>query len=306
MSIENRLRAMVDSGALTEEQASTFRTSINPDPGVDTIKTHHQLPAVKIIAVVLVLTVILLLSICIGEPGTGTESVQNVAESMNQPGERGEMNKSFQNSLSLMVIFLPVLLCLFLVIYLYNNLISKEEEVFVSWSQVESQYQRRADLIPNLVSTVKGYAEQEEAVLTGVTAERARIAQALSALQQSDAEAERLRKDAANHLEDEAFMAKLAAAQQRFSKDITGIFALVENYPELKSSDNFMALQDQIEGTENRINIARMVFNESVRDYNKLTRVLPSSLIASVGDFNRKAYFEAEAASSETPQVSFE
>lgn len=306
MNIEDRLRTMVDSGALTEEQASKFRTSISPNPDIEIIRTHDKLPITKIIAVVFLLGLILLLSTCIGDPGTGIESVQNVAESMNQPGERGEMNKSLQNSLSLIVIFLPVLLCVFLVIYFYNNLVGTEEEVFVSWSQVESQYQRRADLIPNLVSTVKGYAEQEEAVLTGVTAERAKIAQALSALQQSDAEAESLRKDAANHLEDEAFMAKLAAAQQRVNKDMTGIFALVENYPELRSSDNFMALQDQIEGTENRINIARMVFNESVRDYNKLTRVLPSSLIASVGDFKRKAYFEAEAGSADTPQVSFE
>lgn len=306
MNIEDRLKTMVDSGALTEEQASKFRTSMNPNPNIETTKTRDKLPITKVAIAAFLLGIILLLSTCIGEPGSVTESIQNVAESMNQPGEHGQMNKSFQNSLSLIVIFLPVLLCVFLVIYLYNNLVDKEEEVFVSWSQVESQYQRRADLIPNLVSTVKGYAEQEETVLIGVTAERAKIAEALSALQQSDAQAQNLRQDAAKYLEDEAFMAKLAAAQQRVNKDMTGIFALVENYPDLKSSDNFMALQDQLEGTENRINIARMVFNESVRDYNKLTRTLPSNLIASAGDFKRKAYFEAEAASTETPQVSFE
>ncbi len=305
MSIEDRIKAMVASGSLSAEQASQFRASISPSPNIKSAHVRHKLPVAKIIAALLVLGIIFMVSMSGSDIGSNTEAVQNVAESMNQPGESGAMNKSFQNTLSLMVIFLPVLLCVLLVIYLYNNLVSKEEDVFVSWSQVESQYQRRADLIPNLVSTVKGYAEQEKEVLMGVTAERAKIAEALAALQQSDAEAEALRKDAANHLEDEAFMTKLAAAQERFSKDITGIFALVENYPELRSSDNFMALQDQIEGTENRINIARMVFNEAVRDYNKLIRMMPSSLIASTADFKRKAYFVAEDASDESPKVAF-
>lgn len=306
VSIEDRIEAMVASGALSEEQASKFRASISPDPGIKTTDNHKKLPVARIMAVLFVLGLIVIILMGGGDLGTSTETVQNVAESMNQPGESGAMNKSFQNMLSLIVIFLPVLLCVFLLIYLYNNLVSKEEDVFVSWSQVESQYQRRADLIPNLVSTVKGYAEQEKDVLIGVTAERAKIAEALAALQQSDAEAEALRKAAANHLEDEAFMAKLAAAQEQFSKDIMGVFALVENYPELRSSDNFMALQDQIEGTENRVNIARMVFNEAVRDYNRLIRVMPSSLLARVGGFKRKAYFEADDGSTESPRVSFE
>lgn len=305
VSIEEKIKAMIASGALSEEQAAQFRASISPSPNIKSARVRQKLPVAKIIAALFILGIILIISMSGSDVGSHSETIQNVAESMNQPGESGAMNKSLQNSLSMIVIFLPVLLCVLLVIYLYNNLVSKEEDVFVSWSQVESQYQRRADLIPNLVSTVKGYAEQEKEVLMGVTAERAKIAEALAALQQSDAETEALRKEAANHLEDEAFMTKLAAAQERFSKDITGIFALVESYPELRSSDNFMALQDQIEGTENRINIARMVFNEAVRDYNKLIRIMPSSLIASTADFKRKAYFEAEDAGDESPKVSF-
>lgn len=306
MSIEDRIEAMVASGSLTEEQASKFRASVSPGPGIKKPDVHKKLPVVGIMGVLIIVGIIVIILMSSSDVGTSTEIVQNVAESMNQPGESGAMNKSFQNTLSLMVVFLPLLLCVFLLIYLYNNLVSKEEEVFVSWSQVESQYQRRADLIPNLVSTVKGFAEQEKDVLIGVTAERAKIAEALAALQQSDAQAEALRNEAANHLEDEAFMANLAAAQQRFSNDIMSVFALVENYPELRSTDNFMALQDQIEGTENRVNIARMVFNEAVRDYNKLIRGMPSRLVARASDFKRKAYFEADDGSTANPGVSFE
>ncbi|WP_438971035.1 LemA family protein [Methylophaga sp.] len=306
MSIEERIEAMVRSGALTEEQASKFRSSVSQSPPEKKIFSKQKRLPVGILLGAFLITSVALIFMSGSGGEQGGEVVQNVAESMNQQGVNGVMNKSFQNTLSVIVILLPVLLCVFFVMYLYNSLINKEEEVFLSWSQVESQYQRRADLIPNLVSTVQGYAEQEKDVLIGVTAERARVTQALTALQESEKEAEALRKDASNHLEDEAFMAQLASAQQRFSKNITGVFALVENYPELESSDNFMALQDQIEGTENRINIARMVFNDAVNDFNKLTRVMPSSLIASAGDFNRKAYFEAGQGAKESPKVSFD
>jgi LemA protein len=241
--------------------------------------------------------------------GGSTETViaesQNVAEMMNQTGGIGEMQKSLQNTLSLIVIFLPILLCIFIVMYLYNNLVSLEEEVVANWSQVESQIQRRADLIPNLVNTVKGYAAQEKEVLIEVTAQRAKLAEALAALKESKGKAEELSGGAAERLDDDAFMARLAAAQSRFSKDITGIFALVENYPELKSSDNFMALQDQLEGTENRINIARVVFNETVRDYNKAIRIIPGSFVAAITGFKRKAYFEVDEKMKENVKVQF-
>jgi LemA protein len=215
----------------------------------------------------------------------------------------GEMPKSLQNISSLIAISLPVLLCIFVFLYLYNNVVSLEEEVAANWSQVESQYQRRADLIPNLVNMVKGYAEHEKKVLVEVAAQRAKLAEALASLNESKGEAEILSNNAGAHLDDEAYMARLAAVQSRFSKDVVGIFALTENYPGLKSSDNFIALQDQLEGTENRINIARMVFNETVRDYNKAIRVMPGSLVASVGGFKRKAYFETDKGNKDSVKV---
>jgi LemA protein len=303
VSIEDRIAAMLAAGTLTQEQADKFRSSIQSTPKLE---PQRRRSPVLVVLVVLLLIGLIVFALVGGGSDSSTETIQNVAESMNQIGESGTMDKSLQNSLSFIVILLPVLLCAFIVIYLYNNLVKKEEEVFASWSQVESQYQRRADLIPNLVNTVRGYADQEKEVLIGVTAERARLAEALAALQQRDAEADNLTKSANAHLDDEQYMQKLAAAQQRVSKEMFAVFALVENYPALRSSDNFMALQDQIEGTENRINIARMVFNESVNDYNRQIRVMPSSLIARAADFKRKAYFEAEETSSAPPTVSFD
>jgi LemA protein len=302
VSIEDRIAAMLASGTLSQEQADKFRSSIQQTPKLE--PPHRKRPLLWL--VMLFIFGLVLFGLVGGGTGGNTDTIQNVAESMNQIGESGTMDKSLQNSLSFLVILLPVLLCAFIVIYLYNNLVNKEEEVFASWSQVESQYQRRADLIPNLVSTVQGYADQEKEVLIGVTAERARLAEALAALQQRDAEADELTESANKHLDDELYMQKLAAAQQRVSKEMFAVFALVENYPALRSSDNFMALQDQIEGTENRINIARMVFNEAVNDYNRQIRVMPSSLIARASDFKRKAYFEADETSSVPPTVSFD
>lgn len=301
MSFKDRIDRMLASGTLTTDQANSIRSSINQSLQPENSTAHKKLPLTIIMAVLIGIS---LLAILVTSGGGATE-IQNVAETMNQTGGTGEMNKSLQNTLSVTVILLPILLCLFFFMYLYNNLVSQEEEVISSWSQVESQYQRRADLIPNLVNTVKGYAKQEKEVLVEVTAQRAKLAEAIASLQKTNDEAEALRKNAASNLDDEAYMARLAATQNRFSKDVFGIFALTENYPDLKSSDNFMALQDQIEGTENRINIARIVFNETVRDYNKAIRVMPGSFVANVSGFKRKAYFEAGEGKKENVKVKF-
>jgi LemA protein len=305
MSIEDRIERMLESGTLTDDQAACMLASINPNQQAENMATHKRAPVARIIYV-LIGVGLLTVFIAGGDNSNtiATES-QNVAEMMNQTGGIGEMHKYLQNTLSLIVILLPILLCVFFVMYLYNNIVSLEEEVVANWSQVESQIQRRADLIPNLVNTVKGYADQEKEVLVEVTAQRAKLAEALASLKESKGKAEELSSSAAERLDDKTFMARLAAAQSRFSKDVMGIFALVENYPELKSSDNFMALQDQLEGTENRINIARVVFNETVRDYNKSIRVMPGSLVAKIGGFKRKAYFEVTEEKRENVKVKF-
>jgi LemA protein len=305
VSIEDRIERMLESGTLTADQAASMRSSINQNPQPDNSTIHKRVPLAKIIAVIIGLGLLTILIAGGGDTEPLATESQNVAEMMNQTGGIGEMHKYLQNTLSLVVIFLPILLCVFFVMYLYNNMVSMEEEVVASWSQVESQIQRRADLIPNLVKTVKGYAKQEKEVLVEVTAQRAKLAEALASLKKSKDKAEELSGSAAKRLDDEAFMARLATAQNRFSKDVTGIFALVENYPELKSSDNFMALQDQLEGTENRINIARVVFNQTVRDFNKAIRVMPGSLVAKMSGFKRKAYFEVAEENKENVKVEF-
>jgi LemA protein len=305
VNIEERIARMLASGTLNADQAASMRASIDPLPQLNRLALHKKLPLATIMFVLVVLILLILMLTSDSSTDQTLLVIQNVAESINQAGGTGAMQKYLQSTFSLIVILLPLLLCVFIFMYLYNNLVGLEEEVFANWSQVESQYQRRADLIPNLVNTVKGYAEQEKSVLVEVTAQRAKLAEALASLKNSQGEADELSNNAAQHLDDDAYMARLAAAQNRFSRDVVGIFALTENYPELKSSDNFMALQDQLEGTENRINIARIVFNETVRDYNKAIRVMPGSLVAGIGSFKRKAYFEVDEESKDNVKVDF-
>jgi LemA protein len=174
----------------------------------------------------------------------------------------------------------------------YNKLQTQDEAVTAAWSEVLSQYQRRADLIPNLVETVKGFAAQEQEVLLGVTEARART----GTIQLTP-----------ELLDDAAAMQKFQAAQGELTQALKSLFAVTENYPELKSDKNFLALQDQLEGTENRITVARQRYIESVQAYNSTVRSFPSNLTAKMFGHDVKANFtvENEAAVSAPPQVDF-
>ncbi len=172
----------------------------------------------------------------------------------------------------------------------YNSLVSLDEGVRSAWSQVESQYQRRADLIPNLVATVKGYASQEKDVLLGVTEARAKVGQLT------------VTKDV---LDDPNAFKRFQAAQDQLSGALSRLLAVAENYPNLKSNENFMALQTQLEGTENRIAVERQRFNQTVQNYNTTIRRFPASLIAGFTGFKEKAYFEAQAGAENAPKVQF-
>lgn len=162
----------------------------------------------------------------------------------------------------------------------YNSLVSADEGVDAQWYQVENQYQRRADLIPNLVETVKAYAAQEEKIFTEVTKYRSQWNAATT--------------------QDE----KIAAAKGMDSS-LSRLLVVVENYPQLKSNENFLALQAQLEGTENRIAVERMRYNEKVRDYNTRIKRMPSSIVANMYGFGSKSYFEAEKGAEEAPAVKF-
>lgn len=171
----------------------------------------------------------------------------------------------------------------------YNTMVTMEEQVASSWSQVENQYQRRADLIPNLVNTVKGYADFERETLTEVIEARSR--------------ATSINVDA-NEL-DPAQVQRFQQAQEQLSGALSRLLVTVERYPELKANQNFLELQAQLEGTENRIAVERKRFNETVQSYNSYIRQFPQNIIAGWFGFERKGYFEAQQGAERAPTVSF-
>jgi len=173
---------------------------------------------------------------------------------------------------------------------IYNNLVTLNESVNQGWSQVENQYQRRADLIPNLVSTVKGYATFEKSVLTEVTEARASVGGI------------KVTKDI---LDDPESFQKFQAAQGQLSGALSRLLVTVENYPDLKANENFLQLQAQLEGTENRIAVERRKFNETVQSYNTAIKRFPNAVFANMFGFMDKQYFKAAAGSETAPKVDF-
>lgn len=171
----------------------------------------------------------------------------------------------------------------------YNGMVSAEEGVSSAWSQVENVYQRRADLIPNLVNTVKGYAAHETNTFTEIVNARAKATQ--------------ITVDPSNLSPEE--IAKFNDAQGELGTALGKLLAITEAYPDLKANQNFLELQAQLEGTENRIATERKKFNESAMGYNTLIRRFPNSIIASIFGFEKKGYFEAQAGAENAPKVEF-
>ena len=171
----------------------------------------------------------------------------------------------------------------------YNALVESQEDVESAWSQVENQYQRRADLVPNLVATVKGYAAHEQETLEGVVNARAKATQIVI--------------DATNMTPEQ--IAAYQAAQGELSQALGKLLAIAENYPDLKANENFRDLQAQLEGTENRIATARQFFNDAAKKYNKKVRRFPSNIIAASFGFEQKGYFEADPEAKQAPKVEF-
>ena len=171
----------------------------------------------------------------------------------------------------------------------YNSLVSQDESVSTAWSNVENQYQRRADLIPNLVNTVKGYAAHEKETLDAVVSARSKATQATISI-------------------DDLTPEKLQAyqeAQGEIGAALGRLLAITENYPDLKANENFQALQAQLEGTENRISVERRKFNEIAKSYNTTIRRFPKNIIAGLFGFEKRPYFEAAEGSEKAPEVKF-
>ena len=171
----------------------------------------------------------------------------------------------------------------------YNSMVTMDESVQNKWANVETQYQRRADLIPNLVSTVKGYAKHEQETLEGVVKARS--------------EATQVKLDADNLTPEK--LTAYQKAQGSISSALGRLLAVAENYPDLKANENFRELQSQLEGTENRITVARKDFNDAAKSYNQSIRQFPRNILAGMFGFEKKAYFEAEAGSEKAPKVEF-
>lgn len=163
----------------------------------------------------------------------------------------------------------------------YNGLVSKEEEVDGKLADISVQLERRADLIPNLINTVKGYASHEKEVINSITKSREKL------LDADDAD-------------------EMAEANSELTTALNNLLVIVENYPDLKANTNFIQLQDELAGTENRIAVARKDYNDAVKSYNKTIKSFPKNILAQMFDFDEKEYFEAKDSSSDVPEVSFE
>lgn len=173
----------------------------------------------------------------------------------------------------------------------YNKIVALEESVSSAWSQVDNQYQRRLDLIPNLVNTVKGYAAHEKEVFSDIAAARSRAGGVVNVDSSIVDNPEKL-------AEYQKIQGELGASLQR-------LLAITENYPTLQANTNFLALQDEIEGTENRIAVERKRFNEAVQQYNSFIRKFPQNIVANMNGFEKKSYFAADSTASKAPTVEF-
>ncbi len=172
----------------------------------------------------------------------------------------------------------------------YNDLVKLQQSVESQWAQVENVYQRRADLVPNLVATVKGYAAHESRVFESVTASRAQVGTI------------RLTPEMLNNAEE---LQKFQQAQAGLAGALSRLIALAENYPDLKANRNFLELQSQLEGTENRIAVERRRFNETAQAYNTRVMQFPTNIFARIFNFQKKAYFQAAPGSEQAPAVDF-
>jgi len=172
----------------------------------------------------------------------------------------------------------------------YNTMVQKDENVSASWAQVENVYQRRADLIPNLVNTVKGYASHEQETLEGVIEARSKATSVNLNADNLDAQS----------------LQQFQQAQDGLSSALSRLMVVVERYPDLKANQNFLDLQAQLEGTENRISVERRKFNESAQGFNTYIRSFPKNIYANMFGFEKKAYFSAEQGAEKAPVVNFD
>jgi LemA protein len=300
METEDRIERMERAGILTERQAEQLRASIGrrdrPGPRED----RRRQPVLLYLGGALALVLLALLFTTTNDPG----SIQDVSRTLNDAGAEGAMNRSVLNFIAIVLL---LVIPIGLLAFAYNSLVNREEAVFQNWAQVESQFQRRADLVPALIETVSAYVAHERETLAEVTANRSRmLSDAVASLTRKQEQLNSLLMRGDDLLEEQSAMDELERRQAGLSSRLSGFIALAEDYPELRASDQFLELQAQLEGTENRINVARLQFNDAVGRYNAAIRRLPGTLVAGLGDFRRKAYFKADVGADQAPDVDFD
>lgn len=312
MTYEERIQKMQADNLISDEQATALINSLSPLRNLQQ-ETPEKSPvkAGKTGLIIGVLFTALVIGLSILQPDTATvttNEIQNVKEMLNTTEGTGAMNSSLSNLVSALILMLPVALVILVFAWGYNSLVDKEEKVYAAWAQVESNFQRRTDLIPNLVETVSRYMKHERETLTDITDERGDALNPLAdAVEKLISEQTQAAEDADKvTIENEEDLQKLAQMQNTLNNSLKNLIAVSEDYPDLRSADQFLSLQSQLEGTENRINIARMNFNDAVKDFNSAIRRLPGSLIAGMGNFKRKAYFQTESGDDAPTQIDFQ
>lgn len=305
-----RVQRMKEAGILSEKQASMLHESLQRGRGSQqdtTVQIQKRSRLFLVLSIAGILAVVLILIWLLNQAGM-EQVVQNVAQTMNQAKGGGVMNKLLS---VILAVALFLVFPLILWTWIHNNLVTKEELVLSAWAQVESNYQRRSDLIPALVETVSRYLKHEKQTLVAVTKARSenndQLDKIIDALVDAQSRSSTLLRDTDGKVPtDSSALKSLSEAQERVGLEMRKLVALIENYPELRSSEQFIALQAQLEGTENRINVARIRFNETVSTYNSAIRKMPGSLVAAVSNFHRKAYFEADEGADRAKKLAFD
>ncbi len=306
MSPAERIQRMLKNGVLTEGQAEQLRASLGIRPAhrttAEPAPSHAARWAYGGAALLVAGAFVLFFS---GSNGDELIMVQDVEQSLNRPGAAASGSGKLISAL-LLIAVVPLLAWG----WLHNSLVNAEERVFAAWAQVESTYQRRADLVPALLETVTTFMAHEQKTLESVVIARSEgrqnMREAMDALLESQREsAAQFQALGGRPPEDSAAITSIQESQARVGGLMRNILAVGEDYPELRSADQFLELQAQLEGTENRINVARMRFNTAAGEYNAAIRRMPANLVAAAGGFQRKAYFQADDQARTRPELNF-
>ncbi len=306
MTHEEKINRMLEKGILTTQQADKLRSSIAAG---STVNTSCPTPEKKSYLIqlglaVFVLTIIVIIYLVMQMQNVN--EVSTVKDAMHDIGGSGMNRVILVISAFIFVLVVPIIIW----VLTFNSLVSKEEKVIMSWAQVESNYQRRSDLIPTLVESVSRYMKHEKDTLSEVTEKRGQqfkqVQDNINDLIEDNNKSARVRQSfSGKPPTDQASLEKLNAIEDQIGQTMRKLIMVVESYPDLRSSEQFIALQAQLEGTENRINVARIRFNESVSGYNGAIRRFPGSLVAGVSGFKRKAYFESENGADKAKSLDF-